>query len=344
VPADRDAAVTIFSGARTLVTGGAGFLGSYLVELLLADGAEVTVADDLSRTGSLANLAEVEQDIQVLRLDLRDRDAAAKACAGQEVVFNLASPVSGVLWSQGHHAQMLTDVSLIAANVIDAAWRAGVRRYIYSSSSCVYPDDAAVPTKESESERGVPEACNEGYGWGKRFGELQSRYYSREYGLEVAIARPFNSYGARQHLDDDLERAQLLPALIGRLLRGDDPFVVWGSGNQTRSLVHGRDTALGIKLLAERHAVCEPVNVGHSRETLVRDLVGMLLEITGRRPAVVFDPTRPEGPPRKGADVSRLVEVTGFEPAIDLLAGLEEMVDYCRERYASAAASISTAG
>lgn len=321
-----------FAGKSVAVTGGAGFIGSYLVELLLADGADVVAVDDLSR-GNVNNLASVRNDVELLELDMRVPECARKACRGRDVVLNLASPVAGVQYSATHHGAMLTGATTIAATVLEAARLEGVGRYLYCSSSCVYPDDCAVPTPETDSERGSPESLNEGYGWGKRFGELQAVYYAREYDIEVAIARPFNSYGARQHIDADIDRAQLLPALIGRILRGDDPLLVWGSGNQTRSLTHGRDTALGLKLVCERHAVADPVNVGHDVETSVRELVELLLNVTGRAPKVVYDTTRPEGSPRKAADVTKLRRVTGFVPQTDLRAGLAEMVDYCARVY-----------
>ena len=325
------AVTNYFAGKRVLVAGGAGFLGSYLVELLVADGAQVTVADNLSR-GHAENLATVDADVRLLQLDLRSMENALVACDGQDVVLNLASPVAGVEYSQSHQGRMLTEVTQLATTVLEAARQAGVIRYLYCSSSCVYPDDALVPTPEHESERGSPEACNEGYGWGKRIGELQARYYAREYGLEVAIARPFNSYGARQHMDGDLDRAQLVPALISKVLEPSETLVVWGSGNQTRSLVHGRDTALALKLLCESYASADPVNVGHADETSVRTLVELLLDITESTKQVVYDTTRPEGPPRKAADVSKLRAVTGFTPSTDLHAGLSEMVAHYQEQ------------
>lgn len=329
---------SFFSGKRVAVTGGAGFIGSYLVELLVADGARVTVADDLSR-GDRANLESVQRDVRFLQLDMRVPEEARETCRDQDVVFNLAAPVAGVHYSSNHHGAMLTGSATIAANVLEACRLEGVGRYLYCSSSCVYPDDCIVPTPESESNRGTPESLNEGYGWGKRFGELQATYYAGEYDMAVAIARPFNSYGARQHIDSDLERAQLLPALIGRLLRGDDPLRVWGSGNQTRSLVHGRDTALGLKLVCEHYAVADPVNVGHDDETTIRDLIALLLDVTDLRPEVVFDLSMPEGSARKAANVEKLRAVTGFRPSTDLREGLVEMVEACRRVYASPAAA-----
>ncbi len=319
-----------FEGKRVLVAGGAGFIGSYLVELLIADGARVTVADNLAR-GRLTNLDAVRSEVEFKLVDLRDRQGAADACRDQEIVMHLAAPISGVEYSMTHHGYMLSETLLINTNVIEGARLAGASRFLYCSSSCVYPDDAVVPTPESEAERGSPERANEGYGWGKRIGELQAKYYAHEYGMEVAIGRPFNAFGAREH-PEAIGRAHVIPAILSRILRGEDPLVIWGSGNQTRSFVHARDFALSLKLITEHYANADAVNVGHDRETTIRDLVELLLEITGRRPRIVFDTSRPEGALRKAADVTKLVRVTSFVPPTTLLDGLEEMVRFFAER------------
>ena len=127
-----------------------------------------------------------------------------------------------------------------------------------------------------------------------------------------------------------------MPALIQRVLRGDDPITVWGSGNQTRSFVHGKDVALGLKLITEHYAVADPVNVGHDRETTIRELAERILEITGKDVKLVFDTSKPEGATRKSADVTKLREVThGFTPQITLDEGLEEMIEYFRDTFFS---------
>lgn len=322
-----------FGNRSVLVAGGAGFIGSYLVELLLADGARVSIADDFSR-GRMENLMPVIDDIRVDKVDLRDPSAARQACKGHEVVMNLAAPVAGVEFSRTHHGLMLTETVLLAANVLEAARQAGVERYLYCSSSCVYPDDALVPTPEYDADRDGPEEANAGYGWGKRIGEQQARYYEQEYGIEIAIGRPFNSFGPREY-PERIEQAHVIPAITSRLLSGENPLVVWGSGNQTRSFIHARDTALGLKALTEHGIGAGPVNVGHDEETSMRELVELLLDLTGEERRVVFDTTKPEGARRKSAEVTRLRELTGFMPSTPLREGLEEMLVFL-EKLASA--------
>lgn len=314
-----------WNSKNVLVTGGAGFIGSYLVEMLLEDGANVIVADNLSR-GRMENLAAVSDSISFRKVDLRYLDQCEEVCSGQDVVMNLASPAFGVEYSTTHHGEMLTDVARIGLNVLDAARRQGVQRFLVVSSSCVYPDDAGVPTKEDEALRGEPETVNAGYGWGKRILELQGQYYAREYGMEVAIARPFNAYGPRESFEQG--KSHVMPALIEKIVSGNDPVVVWGSGNQTRSFVHGRDFAMGLKLITEHYPAADPVNVGHDRETTIRELAEAILKITGSSSRLVFDTTKPEGALRKAADVTKLRKVThGFVPQITLEEGLGEMIE-----------------
>lgn len=320
-----------WANKKVLVAGGAGFIGSYLVELLVADGAKVAVADNLSR-GRMENLSGVKDKISFHNIDLRYLGKCEQVCSGQDIILNLASPAFGVEYSMAHHGEMLTDVITIGFNLLEAARRQNVRRFLVVSSSCVYPDDAGVPTKENEALRGAPETVNLGYGWGKRMVEMQGQYYSQEYDMEIAIGRPFNAYGARESFEPG--KAHVMPALIQKVLRGDDTIVVWGSGNQTRSFVHGRDSALALKLITEHHAVADPVNVGHDRETTIRELIERILKVTGRNPKVVFDTNKPEGAKRKSADVTKLREATkGFTPQITLDEGLIEMISYFKDKF-----------
>jgi len=313
---------------KVLVTGGAGFIGSYLVELLLADGARVSVLDNLSR-GRLENLSAVMDSINFHQADLRSIESCRDYFAGKDVVMNLASPAFGIEYSMTHHGEMLTEVITTGFNALEAARLEGVGRFLVVSSSCVYPDDALVPTPESEVLRAAPETVNAGYGWGKRMVELQGRYYAEEYKMEVAIARPFNAYGPREAVEKD--KSHVIPSLIQKVLRGDDPVVIWGSGNQTRSFVHGRDFAMGLKQITEKYPAADPVNVGHDRETAIRELAEKIVALTGSRCKLFFDVSKPEGAVRKSADVTKLRKVTGgFVPQITLDQGLEEMIDYSR--------------
>lgn len=319
---------TFWKDRRVLVTGGAGFIGSYLVEQLVAAGARVRVVDNLER-GRLENLATVRNNVEVVNADLRSLDVCERNCRDMEVVLHLASKAYGLSYSGSHHGEMLTDNLMLNTNVLEACRRAGVMSVLATSSSCVYPDDALVPTPESEeSLLAEPERVNAGYGWAKRMLELQAKYYHREYGLEVKIARPFNAYGPRDYYVEGY--AHVLPSLVMRVLRGENPIVVWGSGHQTRSFVHARDFATGLRLIAEKAPSAVPVNIGHDRETSIRDLLEMILAVTGEKRDVLFDTSQPEGATRKSCDPSRLRTVTGFAPEITLESGLPETIEFYR--------------
>lgn len=320
--------MSFWRGKRVLVTGGAGFIGSYLVELLVEQQANVYVADNLER-GQLENLRSCWGDITFIRGDLRDPAICREVTAGKHVVMNLAAKVTGIEYNRYHHGDMLTSNILINANVLEAARLNGVKRYLAVSTACIYPHDAKVPTPESEGSRGSPEPTNEGYGWAKRMAEQQAIYYAQEYGMEIAIARPFNAYGPRDYFDK--ATSHVIPALIRRVLDGDNPVVVWGSGNQTRAFVHALDIARGMMLLTEKYPAADPVNIGHDKETSIRDLVMLILRLTGKKVNVVFDTSRPDGYPRRAADVTKLRKVTGgFVPSIPLEEGVAQTIEWYR--------------
>ena len=322
-----------WKGKRALVTGGAGFLGSHLVEYLVEDGADVTVVDNLER-GRLENLEAVWPHIRFVQGDLRDPTVCEMTCAGMEVVINMAAKVTGIQYNISHHGDMFTANMLICANTLEAARRMGVKRYCAVSTACIYPHDAKVPTPESEGDRGTPEPTNEGYGWAKRMAERQAIYYAKEYGMEVAVVRPFNAYGPRDYYDE--ATSHVIPALIKKVMDGEDPVAVWGSGNQSRVFVHARDFAKGIQLVTEMYPAADPVNIGHDHEVSIKDLLKKIIEMTGAKPNVFYDANRPEGYARRAADTTKLKRVTGgFVPRVTLEEGLAEMIEWYRAQQAA---------
>lgn len=324
---------------RVLVTGGAGFIGSYLVGLLVKQQANVHVVDNLER-GRLENLQSCWDDITFIQGDLRDPAICRKVTGDKDVVMNLAAKVTGIEYNRFHHGDMFTSNILINTNVLEAARLNGVKRYLAVSTACIYPHDAHVPTPESEGGRGSPEPTNEGYGWAKRMAEQQAIYYAQEYGMEIAIARPFNAYGPRDYFDR--ATSHVVPALIRKVLEEDDPVVVWGSGNQTRAFVHALDVARGMMLLTEKYPAADPVNIGHDQESSIRQLVAVILRLTGRQASVVFDTSRPDGYPRRAADIAKLRTVTGgFVPSISLEEGVAQTIEWYSTHVAIAAQDAS---
>lgn len=320
--------VKSWAGKKVLVTGGAGFIGSHVVEELLrrAPKARVTVADSLA-TGKRENLIAVANKVRFLKLDLRSEQACRRACRGQDVVIHLAARVAGVAYNAAHPAEMFRDNMLIACHMLEAARREGVTRFLAVSTACVYPRDARVPTPESEGFRGVPEPTNAGYGWAKRMLELLARCYRDEHGLDIAIVRPYNAYGPRDHF----ERADshVIAALIRRVARGDNPLVVWGDGQATRAFLYVTDLARGLVDAAER-AGPEPLNLGTDEEVSVRTLARTIVRLSGRKVRLVFDKSRPSGQPRRSCDAAKARRELGFKPRVDLTEGLKLTWDWYR--------------
>jgi nucleoside-diphosphate-sugar epimerase len=223
---------------------------------------------------------------------------------------------------------MLVDNLLAGLLPLAAARDNNVGRFLVVSSSCVYPDDVGVPTPEGTGFAGTPEIVNEGYGWAKRMQEQAATYYSRDHGMQIAVVRPFNMYGGNYRWKAE-DKAHVVPTLVKRVLDGEDPLVVWGSGRQRRNLLHGRDAAHVILRVVEHSHDATPVNIGYEDDTPIAELVETILEVTGRRPQVVFDRSRPEGAFRKCADATRLRSLTDdYVPTVSLREGIVDMMDW----------------
>lgn len=312
-----------FSGKRAIVGGGCGFLGAYLVPVLIDAGATVTVIDNFAG----GDRSALDGRAILVEGDLRDRAVCESVLGGCDIFINLAANASGVGFSRAHHGDMFIDNVLCGLVPLQAAARCGVPHVVMTSSSCVYPDDAPVPTPELDPFVGEPEAVNQGYGWAKRVQELAVRYLAAESGMLITTLRPFNMYGSRYPWRS-LERAHVIPSLVKRVLDGEDPLVVWGSGEQRRNFLHGQDAAQVIlRVIASR--TTDVVNIGYEDDVRIADLVKLVCDVTGRHPAVVFDRSRPDGAPRKSADATRLRSLTGgYEPRVSLREGIEEMVSW----------------
>ena len=308
------------------VGGGCGFLGSYLVPRLSAAGARVTVVDNFEN-GERSVLDPVARNINIVEADLHERQVCDEVLPGCDLFVNLAAKASGIGFSRTHHGEMLVDNVLTGLVPLQAAARHSVPHVVMVSTSCVYPDDAPVPTPELDPFVGAPESVNAGYGWAKRVQEIAGGYFARELGMQVTILRPFNMYGANYPWRS-VEKAHVIPALVKRVLDGEDPLVVWGSGDQRRNFLHGSDAAEVILRVIER-APAEPVNIGYEEDTSIAELVALICDVTGRRPKIEFDRSKPDGAARKSADSTRLRALTGnYTPRVTLHQGIEEMMQW----------------
>lgn len=317
---------------KVLVGGGCGFLGSYLVPQLIETGADVTVVDNLEN-GYIDNLEPVADQIEFIKADLHDPVACSIVSANKDLVINLAAKALGMDYSRAHHGEMLVYNLLCTLTLLEAARKNNVERYVILSSSCVYPDNAPIPTPELDVFTGLPESVNEGYGWAKRIQELAGMYYARDYGMKVTIVRPFNLYGANYQWSSE-EKAHVIPALIKRIMNGMDPLVVWGSGKQRRNFLHGSDTSRLIIKIIEKDLIATSINIGYDEDTSIAELVDLICEVGGVSPKIIYDTSKPEGHFRKCADATLLRKVTdGYVPRVSLREGIAEMVEWYHKSF-----------
>ena len=311
-----------------MVTGGSGFVGSHLVEQLVAKNAKVTVVD-CSAEEKCLNLSAVRDQISFVRTDLSELDQAVKAFRGQDILLHLAAKVAGVAVNQARPASMLYGNSVLNLSALEAARLAGIQKVELVSTACVYPRDCTIPTPESEGFKDDPDPSNLGYGWSKRFAEVQARLYVLEYGMEIGVVRPYNTYGPRDHFD--LKTSHVIPALIRRVLEGEDPVVVWGDGTASRSFLYVEDFARGVLEATERYRQPDPVNLGTTEEITIQSLVELIVRLSDRKPKITFDSSKPSGQPRRNCDVAKAKEKVGFEAKVSLEEGIQKTIAWCQQ-------------
>lgn len=314
-----------WQGKKVVVTGGAGFIGSHVVENLVKKGATVTVLDTL-QNGSIKNLSSIKGEFELVKGDCTDEKNLKKTFAKKDIVMNIAARVGGIEYNRTHQTTMMRDNLLIGTKVIEGARIAGVERFLVVSSACVYPRDCSVPTPESEGFDSEPEPTNGGYGWAKRMAEKLGMYYAEEFGMKVAIVRPYNCYGPRDHFDPAL--SHVIPALIKRVYDGENPVNVWGSGKQTRAFLYVEDMADGMIRAIQKYPKPEPVNLGTDEEISIKDLIHKIISISGIKTKIVFDKTKPDGSPRRNSNNILAKSKIGFEAKIPLDEGLRRTIDW----------------
>jgi nucleoside-diphosphate-sugar epimerase len=322
-------------GRKVVVTGGAGLIGSYLVDRLVAAGTSVIVADDFSK-GRLSNLQQVAERIEIREGDLEKSETMQRALEGADMVFHLASRAYGVGYSAGRHLDILAHNERITDNLVQVLARRPVEWLLVTSSSCVYPDDGPDTVPELPLYTGEPEMANWGYGWAKRMLEQKALMLSRETGIPLTIVRPFNIYGERYAWMG--EASQAIPMLVKKVMDGDDPVVIWGSGTQRRNYLHAADCADVMAGLVEAE-FRGAVNIGTKDTVTMTELVQMICEAGGRHPKLVTDTTKPEGRKVKSADSTLLKKAyPGFRRSVSMQDGLRRMIEWYRSSFPQAVA------
>jgi nucleoside-diphosphate-sugar epimerase len=317
---------TSWQGRRVLVTGGASFIGSSLVDALLGRGAQVRIVDNLS-SGRPANLeAHVDEGaVDFHEADLRDLAVARKAMEGIEVVFHLAADHGGRGYVELHQAACAGNLALDGV-VFMAARDAGVERIVFASSGCVYPNALQTDPSEvlylTEDLVRPPYDADNTYGWAKLMAELTLRAFYDDYGICSACCRYFTVYGPR-----GVENHAVM-AMIARAFIGQDPFAIWGTGEQVRNWTYIDDIVAGTILAAEKIDDGTPVNLGTMERIRVVDAARLVLEYTGHDAELEFHPELPTGPLNRVADNARARELLGWSPQVPFAEGLRRTVDW----------------
>ena len=299
---------------RFVVTGGAGFLGSFIVEKLRQRGASQVFVP-----------RKTEYDLRE-----HDRVLALLDDTRPDVVIHLAAVVGGIGANREHPAEFFYDNLMMGTSLLHEAYRAHVKKFVTIGTVCAYPKFTPVPFHEDSLWEGYPEETNAPYGLAKKMLLVQGQAYRQQYGFDSIYLLPTNLYGPRDNFDP--ASSHVIPALIKKSLeaarRGDPEIVAWGTGSATREFLYVEDAAEGILLATERYDKPEPVNIGSGSEISIRDLTHLIAELSGFTGKITWDTSKPDGQPRRMLDTSRAAEEFGFKAHKSFRDGLRETIDW----------------
>ena len=317
-----------FAGQRVLVLGGSGFIGSHVTEALLALDARPIV---LSRHARPAFLAHLTGRIECLQGTMDNAALLERTMRDVRVVLHLAAAVGGIAWNAAHPATMFMDNMALFTQALRAAAATRVERFLVTSSACVYPRHCTVPTPEEEGFSGHPEPTNAGYGWAKRMEEFLAGAAVQEFGLSMAIARPYNAYGPRDNFD--AVSSHVIAALIRKAVEATDGrFPVWGDGSHSRGFLYVDDFVRGLLEVAARYAKADPVNIGPSEEVTIREVADQIANTVGERLGKhlqpEFEPAGLTGQPRRACDTGKAFSLLGYQARVKMDDGLRQTIDW----------------
>jgi len=309
---------------RVIVTGGAGFLGSFVIAELKERGAT---------------------DIFIPRIenyDLTDSDSIKRLFddtlgdgffAKDMVIIHLAANVGGIGANREHPAEFFYDNLMMGVELMHQAWERGVGKFVAIGTVCSYPKFTPVPFKEDDLWIGYPEETNAPYGLAKKMMLVQAQAYRQQYDFNAIYLLPVNLYGPRDNFD--LQTSHVIPALIRKAVeaqeRGDQELPVWGDGSPTREFLYVEDAADGIVTAAEKYNGSEPVNLGSGYEISIRDLAEMIQRLTGFEGKLAWQTDKPNGQPRRGMDVSRAKEYFGWQAQVPFEEGMRRTIEWFKD-------------
>ncbi|MBM3889385.1 MAG: NAD-dependent epimerase/dehydratase family protein [Verrucomicrobia bacterium] len=313
-----------YGDKKVLVTGGTGFVGTHLVEELLRQGASVRIP--VHRRPLIVR----EERVETMPADLTRLEDCRAVARGAQYVFHAAGSVGAAGVGPGDAMHGITTGLVLTAQMLGAAWQEGVERFLVFSSSAGYPA-ANHPVREEEMWTGPTPPAYFGYGWMRRYFERLSEFVASKSPMKIALVRPTAVYGRWDNFDP--QTSHVIPALIRRAVQKQNPFVVWGTGNEVRDFLHVSDLARGCLLMLEKHATCDPVNIGYGKTGTIRQVVETILKAAGHEQAELkFDATKPGTIPFRMVDTSKAKRLLGFEPRVTLEEGLADTVRWYREQ------------
>lgn len=310
--------MNFYKGKKVLVTGGTGLIGRPLVEMLVEAGAKVVVV-------SLDDPSRAPKGVKFIRADLRELSNCMEACRDQEIVFHLAGIKGSPAMTAKQPASFFVPTISFNTNVMEAARKQNVSRFLYTSTIGVYAPDEVF--YEEDVWKTFPSENDRFAGWAKRMGELQAQAYKIEYGWDkIVIVRPANVYGPYDNFDPDT--AMVIPSLIKRALDGENPLVVWGDGSAIRDFIFSRDVARGMMVALEK-GINVPVNLGSGKGVTIKEIAETIAGLVPNGPIkIVWDKTKPKGDKKRLMDMKRAKKLLGFKPLTTLEQGIRETMDW----------------
>ena len=306
--------MSFWTGKRITVTGGAGFLGSFVVAALRARGCE----DIFVPRSFDYDLVQMEA-VQRLYRDARP-----------DIVIHLAARVGGIGANRENPGKFFYDNLLMGTQLIEGARLSSTKKLIAIGTVCAYPKFAAVPFREEDLWNGYPEETNAPYGLAKKMLLVQSQAYRAQYGFNSIFLVPVNLYGPRDNFD--LQSSHVIPALIRKCIdareSGNGEIICWGDGTPTREFLYVEDCAEAIVLAAEKYDQSDPVNIGTGKEISIKSLTKLIAELTGFNGNIVWDKSKPNGQPRRCLDVSRAKDLFGFVAKTSFRSGLQKTIEW----------------
>lgn len=316
---------TFWKNKRVIVTGGAGFLGSFVTEKLQKRGAAEIIIPRIEEYDLVK-----PDDIQRLYDTTLSQSPYQKL---QTVVVHLAALAGGIGANRARPADFFYINLMMGVQLMHQAWLKGIEKFVAIGTICAYPKFTPLPFREENLWDGYPEETNAPYGLAKKMLLVQAQAYREQYGFNAIYLLPVNLYGPRDNFN--LETSHVIPALIRKCLeaqqRGDDQITLWGDGTPTREFLYVEDAAEGILLAAERYNEGEPVNLGSAQEISIKDLAELIARLTGFEGKLVWDSSKPNGQPRRALDVSRAEEYFGFRAQMPFEEGLRRTIEWYRQ-------------